>query len=127
MKTKFSIPRETLADAATPRPRWLVVDDTEAVLQLMATLLERLGAAEVCQAHSAAEALAQFAAAPERFTFVVTDFDMPGMNGGELCQRLHALAPRLPILLATGSSEITPAGARQLGFCGLLLKPFPVG
>lgn len=127
MKTQISITCEDHPSVATPRPRWLVVDDTDAVLLLMATLLERMGAAEICRAHSAAEALEKFAAAPERFTFVVTDFNMPGMNGAELCQRLHALAPSLPVLLATGSAEITPAGARGLGFCGLVFKPFPVG
>jgi CheY-like chemotaxis protein len=105
--------------------RWLVVDDTECVLELLTTLLARLGRAEICRCRSGAEALAQFAAAPESFEFVVTDLEMPGMNGIELCRELHARAPHLKILLATGSSLASEESARQLGFCGLLAKPFP--
>ncbi|TAL04033.1 MAG: response regulator, partial [Verrucomicrobia bacterium] len=57
--------------------------------------------------------------------FVITDFDMPGMNGIELCRRLHEVAPRLKIVLASGSGIANEAGARQCGFCGFLPKPFP--
>ena len=127
MKTEFSLTRSATAGDNSPRPRWLVVDDTEGVLELMATLLERIGGAEICRAHSGPEALELFATAPEAFTFVVTDYEMPGMNGAELCSRLHALTPGLPILLATGSAQVSVAAARELGFCGLLLKPFPPG
>jgi two-component system, chemotaxis family, chemotaxis protein CheY len=108
----------------TGRPHWMVIDDTDIVLEVLAALLERQGRAEVCRCHSGAEALAAFAAHPGAFTFVVTDLDMPGMNGLELCQRLHTLAPRLPILLATGGGALTETDARSLGFCGLLAKPF---
>ena len=50
---------------------------------------------------------------------------MPGMNGIELCRRMHAVVPGLKIVLATGSSVANEAGARRCGFCGLLAKPFP--
>jgi len=108
-----------------PRPaRWMVVDDTECVLELTAALLERLGRAEIVRCHSGAEALAKFAAHPGAFALVVTDLDMPEMNGIELCRHLHELAPQLPVLLATGSAALTEADALNLGFCGLLEKPF---
>ena len=126
MKTEFSLTRSTVAGDNSPRPCWLVVDDTEGVLELMATLLGKIGAAEICRAHSGAEALEIYNAAPETFTFVATDFEMPGMNGAELCRRLHELSPKLPILLATGSALMTTEAARELGFCGLLFKPFPL-
>jgi len=124
MKTEFSLTRSAAAGGNAPQPRWLVVDDTEGVLELMAMMLGKIGAAEICRAHSGAEALVLYTAAPETFTFVVTDFEMPGMNGAELCRRLHELSPKLPILLATGSALMTKEAARELGFCGILFKPF---
>ena len=103
----------------------MVVDDNEFLLELVASLLETLGDAEVSRFDSPAAALAAFAAAPEDFQFVITDLEMPGMNGKELCRRLLEISPGLKILLATGSTTITDREAACCGFCGLLPKPFP--
>jgi|SRR6266568_3040447 len=125
MKTESLLGSMTAQGQSNPRARWMVVDDNEGVLDLLGDLLEALGIAEVLRCRSAAEALAVFSASPNQFQFVITDFDMPGMNGIELCRRLHAMAPRLKIVLATGSGIANEAGARQCGFCGFLPKPFP--
>jgi CheY-like chemotaxis protein len=116
-----------LFPSAAGNLRWMVVDDSAEVLELAAMLLERLGGARVSRCRSGAAALAEFAAAPGTFGFVLTDLVMPGMDGIELCRRLRAQAPGLPVLLATGSALITRAEARNLGFCGLLEKPFLPG
>lgn len=108
------------------RARWMVVDDNDSVLQLLADFLEMFGVAEVCRFHSGIDALEAFAAAPADFQFVVTDLEMPGIDGVELCQRLRAMSPRLKILLATGSKNVTEIDAMRSGFCGLLPKPFPL-
>jgi CheY-like chemotaxis protein len=107
------------------KARWMVVDDTDAVRDLIALLLNQFDCAEVCRFRSAPEALAAFAAAPEDYQFVITDYEMPGMNGIELCRELLNIAPRLKVLLATGSSTVASDFARSEGFCGLLNKPFP--
>ena len=109
----------------TPRACWMVVDDDEAVLHFLASLLESLGVAEVHRFQNGDEALAAFHRAPERFQFVVTDLEMPGMNGIELCRRLRAVAPELKVVLATGSATVCETGAGRCGFFGLLAKPFP--
>ena len=125
MKTEMCSDQVLPAVRTRARARWMVVDDNEGVLELLASLLEALGVAEVQRCHSGTEALDAFARTPDQFQFVITDLDMPGMNGIELCRRMHALAPGLKIVLATGSSVANEAGARQCGFCGLLAKPFP--
>src|SRR5579871_188410 len=99
--------------AATGKNRWMVVDDTDSVRELIALLLQQLDCAEICCFSSGAAALAAYTAAPDDYQFVVTDFEMPGMNGIELCRKLLAVTPELKVLLATGSSAIAPEVARD--------------
>jgi DNA-binding NtrC family response regulator len=42
----------------------------------------------------------------------------------ELSRRMFALAPKIKILLMTGSDSVSTEEAGQEGFCGLLQKPF---
>jgi CheY-like chemotaxis protein len=105
---------------------WMVVDDNGDILEALASILEAVGGVTVARFQSGVEALRAFAAAPGDYEFVVTDLEMPGMSGIELCRNLRALAPRLKVLLATGSGIITGREARERGFCGVLPKPFPV-
>lgn len=39
---------------------------------------------------------------------MITDFSMPGMNGGELAKAARAVLPGLPILIASGYAELPP-------------------
>lgn len=103
----------------------MVVDDDEGIREFMALLLEMTGGVAVARFASAAEALSVFAAAPGQFQFIITDFEMPGMNGAEFCRQVLARAPGMKILLVTGHDDIQETEARRLGFCGLLRKPFP--
>ncbi len=104
--------------------RWMVVDNDSQALEAVASLLKTLTEVEVCPFESATEALNAFAAAPEAFNLVVTDFDMPKMNGVDFRRHLQALAPSLKVLLITGGGFFTPEYAVRSGFCGLLHKPF---
>jgi len=112
--------------APTSNQRWLLVDDNAAILSLLSTLVENLTAAAVECYRSPLAALAAFAAAPEKYELVIADFEMPGMDGVELCRRMRAVSPGQKIILATGSGFFTRAAARHAGFCGLLNKPFPI-
>jgi len=105
------------------RTRWMVVDDNADVLEFVSTLLATISDAEVWRFRSGAEAAEAFASAPESFRFVITDLEMPGMSGIELCRWMQTLSPRLNILLMTGSAIVTREEAARFGFCGLLKKP----
>lgn len=111
----------------THRPRWMLVDDDTPNLTLMGKLLRHYCDADVDCFPDSQAALAAFAAAPASFDLIVTDLEMPGMNGLELCRRVHAIAPPVKVLLATGNPEMSCDRARRAGFCGLLHKPFLVG
>ena len=103
----------------------MIVDDNEEILSLMREIAARFSDADIVCFNSPQAALAAFEAAPENFELVITDFEMPGMNGVELCHRLLAISPMAKILLATGSGMVTAEAAEGEGFCGLLHKPFP--
>jgi CheY-like chemotaxis protein len=109
-----------------PSRRWMIVDDDADILQVLAKLAARLTTSKIDCFRSPEEALAAFTAATEQFQFVITDLEMPGMNGLEFCRRLHVISPEVKVLLATGSRVFTGAEALQNGFCGLLYKPFPL-
>lgn len=108
----------------TTPTRWMIVDDSKDILTLMSAIVGRLSNAEVECFDSPQTALAAFTAAPDRFQFVITDLQMPGMNGIELSRRLLEVSPSLKILLATGSGIVSEEAATRMGFCGLLQKPF---
>lgn len=110
----------------TENKRWMLVDDNADILEMMSALAENLTDAEIECFNSPVAALAAFADAPEKYEVVITDFEMPGMDGVELCRRMLALAPTQKIILATGSGFFTEAAARRAGFSGQLNKPFPI-
>ena len=104
--------------------RVLLVDDEEAVLQVMRHVLERAG----YQTHSevsAREALARVRSSPGAFDAAVLDYTMPVMVGTDLARELHQLHPGLPIVLSTGrpSAELRRE-TRAAGASGVLTKPF---
>jgi len=61
------------------------------------------------------------------FNLVITDLKLPGLNGLELVAQLHAVKPRLPIILVTafGTTE-TAIEAMKFGAYDYLLKPFNI-
>lgn len=99
----------------------LAVDDDALVLMNTILLLEDLGM-ETIQACSGEEALAalQTGVLPD---VVITDHAMPNMTGARLCQKIQALYPTLPIVLATGYAEL-PDGVGDLRGVVRLSKPF---
>ena len=95
--TRFAMePRKT-----APR-QILIVDDDQGVRQTLRLLLRFDGHA-VFEAQDAAGALEMFNQHP--FDLVITDFEMPGMNGDELALRIKRQSPSQPILMITAYSE----------------------
>lgn len=106
--------------------RWMVVDNDTNTLDTVAQLLAAVSDAEICSFPSPWQALDAFAAAPDSFHLVVTDLEMPGMNGVDFRRHLQSMSPSTKILLTTGNRMFTEESARQIGFCGLLSKPFSI-
>lgn len=105
----------------------LVVDDEEAIAQLVAKALEHAGAAVgVCT--DPREALAAIDDDPAAWSLLVTDYDMPGLDGAELTRRARALRAGLPVLLCTAVTAALRGPQMDRGlFDGIVAKPFTPG
>ena len=101
--------------------RILVVEDQEPVRVCLRMMLELEGH-QVTEASNGAEALKLFAIS--HFDLVVTDFEMPVMNGNELAVNIKQLAPSLPILMITASTAARRNAENPVD--ALLDKPFTV-
>ena len=112
-------------ETTTENTRWMIVDDDEQILRLLTAVIKHLTQAEVESYTSPQAALKAFRATPGKYELVITDFDMPEMDGVELCRQMRAIAPGQEIFLATGSGCFTEEAAYQAGFAALLNKPFP--
>ncbi len=79
----------------------LFVEDDEDQLATAPRMLSRLGY-QVTPCRSALMAIEALERAPEAFDLVLTDYDMPEMDGIELAHRLETLVPGLPVVLVSG-------------------------
>lgn len=101
----------------------LVVDDDSLSLELFCQMLTALGF-EPIPAQDGATALRKLANAGP-FRFVLTDINMPGIDGWELASRIKSTHPRLPIAAITGEPRETMMGRMSVnGISHALYKPF---
>lgn len=106
------------------RTRILVVDDELSMREFISILLEREGY-EVLTAADAATALSRLAASD--IDLVISDVQMPGLNGLELLAKIKERTPETAVLLITAFSTAGQAvEAMKLGAYDYLAKPFKV-
>jgi CheY-like chemotaxis protein len=106
-------------------PRIVVVDDEAGVLRAVATYLRGLGH-HVRTATSGHEAIAALSESPA--DLVVTDINMPGMDGIEIITSLREAASSTPIIAMSGGGLFDKGllldSAEALGADRTLEKPF---
>jgi CheY-like chemotaxis protein len=104
------------------REQILIVDDDVESCELMGLVLREEGYS-IDLAKSGSEALAK--AARRRPDVVLTDVQMPGINGVELARRIHAADPTVPVVLTTGLRETKDlvTSAAHYGAVCCLTKP----
>ena len=101
-----------------------LVDDSATILLSVSSILGKAGYA-VEKAANAEEALQKFNAGV-KVDLLITDLNMPGMNGIELIKKVRSLAAYrfLPILfLTTESQQSRKAEAKAAGASGWIVKP----
>jgi DNA-binding NtrC family response regulator len=101
--------------------RVLLVDDDSAMCEALATTLEGSDL-EVAWRTTGQEAVAL--ATTSDFDVILTDLSMPSMGGIEVCKRMLAVNPDVPVIVVTGSSSQESAiSALQAGAYDFIVKP----
>ena len=91
----------SLATAAGPRTRILVVEDEETVRTVTKLLLERLGF-EPIEAEDGPAAIEIFRSESVEIAAVLLDLTMPRMDGLETLSAIRRVAPGVPVILVSG-------------------------
>ena len=110
---------------ADPKMKFLVVDDFSTMRRIVRNLLKELGYANVDEAEDGVMALAKLRS--EQFDFVVSDWNMPNMDGLTMLQNIRAdpALAKLPVLMVTAEAKREQiVEAAQAGVSGYVIKPF---
>ncbi len=105
--------------------KFLIVDDFATMRRIVRNLLKELGHPNADEAEDGQDALKKLHAG--KFDFVVSDINMPNMNGFDLLRAIRAdeALKSLPVLMVTAEAKkediITAA---QAGASGYIVKPF---
>lgn len=97
-----------------PKATLLWIDDFEFGLDMYRSMFERLGYRVLTA--SSGEAGLQIAAS-HPIDLVVTDYEMPGMNGEALASALKLFRSDLPIVLYSGSTTISARMLKMVDAC----------
>jgi two-component system response regulator FixJ len=109
-------------DPSSIEPRVFVIDDDEAALHSLQTLLKAEGLA--ARGFSSAAGFLDTVTCDHRGC-VVTDVRMPHIDGVELLRRLRTRGNRLPVIMITGHADIGVAvQAMKAGAADFIEKPF---
>jgi len=110
---------------AGPNTKFLVVDDFSTMRRIVRNLLKELGYTNVDEAEDGVQALQKLRS--DQFDFVVSDWNMPNMDGLTMLQEIRkdpALS-KLPVLMVTAEAKKENiVAAAQAGANGYVVKPF---
>jgi two-component system, chemotaxis family, chemotaxis protein CheY len=105
--------------------KFLIVDDFSTMRRIVRGLLKEIGYVNAEEAEDGAVALGMLKNA--KFDFVVSDINMPNMNGFDLLAAIKADASlkHLPVLMVTAEARKEDiVRAAQDGAAGYIVKPF---
>ena len=110
---------------STPDLKFLIVDDSSTMRRIVRGLLKEIGYNNAEEAEDGAAALQMLKA--QKFDFVVSDINMPNMNGFDLLKAVKAddSLKHIPVLMVTAEARKEDIVlAAQTGAAGYIVKPF---
>jgi two-component system chemotaxis response regulator CheY len=105
--------------------KFLVVDDFSTMRRIIRNLLKELGFVNVDEAEDGVVALQKLRG--DKFDFIVSDWNMPNMDGLTLLQNIRAdeALKKIPVLMVTAEAKKENiVAAAQAGASGYVVKPF---
>lgn len=105
--------------------KFLIVDDFSTMRRIVRGLLREMGCHHTAEAEDGVVALGMLKS--QRFDFVVSDINMPNMDGFELLKAIKADdgLRHLPVLMVTAEARREDiVRAAQEGAAGYIVKPF---
>lgn len=115
----------SLEGALDKNMKVLVVDDFSTMRRIVKNLLRDLGFTNIQEADDGSTALPMLKEGD--FDFVVTDWNMPGMQGIDLLKAIRADSnlAHIPVLMVTAEAKKEQiVMAAQAGVNGYIVKPF---
>ena len=101
------------------------MDDEPDLSELIALALGGIATEPVENLTSSSAALSRLAQDPQSYDLLITDRDMPQLDGLELARRVHAAAPRVKVILVSANvDDLTREDLDRAGICGVVQKPF---
>ena len=108
--------------ASTTAPRCLVVDDEPRLRQILVRVMRADGFV-VDEASNGYEAIAQMEVHPS--TLILTDIEMPKMDGFSLLRELRSRWPDAAVMMISGNGDVqTAVSCLSVGALDYLTKPF---
>ena len=105
--------------------KFLIVDDFSTMRRIVRGLLKEMGCHNADEAEDGAVALSMLK--QQKYDFVVSDINMPNMNGFDLLKAVKAedSLKHIPVLMVTAESRKEDiVMAAQSGAAGYIVKPF---
>ncbi len=103
----------------------LIIDDDQAMITLIATILQSMGFGKIERSTNADKALMMFQGDARIVDIVICDWKMPGKSGLKFLKELRVIRPDIPFLMLTSKSSIEDVrSAVDAGVSFYLTKPF---
>lgn len=100
----------------------LFVEDDEDQRESVPRILSKLGY-DVVAVEDAVHAVNEFRKNPKRYQLVITDFDMPRVNGVEMSRQLVEINPKVPVIMVSGREAERHIGTVK-NINGYINKPY---
>jgi two-component system chemotaxis response regulator CheY len=103
----------------------LIAEDDSSIVQIIDMLLRDLGITKISRASNGKEALKDLGRNLDRYSLIISDWNMPEVSGLDLLRMVRSHRPDLPFLMLTGRTKKEEIlAAVKAGVSAYISKPF---